>query len=134
MGLLDRVKESTGGVMDIAGGAGAMAMDKVTELLEEYKKALAVLAKFGFTVGKFDVDIGILPKVRTSVRGSLDGIDESAMKQLIVDRKDESLTVAMLKALVTAKELSERIELSKRSIALDVTLGIPPSISAQIGE
>ncbi len=141
MAFLDRIKDKAGevaskaaDVAEIAGDAGSMAMDKVTGLLDEYQKALGVLGKFGFTVGKFDIEMSLLPKIRTSVHGSMDALDIGGLKQMITDHEGDSLTVAMLKALITAKELAARIDLKKRTIVLDVTLGIPPGIAAHLGD
>ena len=61
--FLETFKEQTEGWTDVAKG-------KVNEWLDEYKKAIAILERFGFTVGKFTVGMGILPEIHTSISGS----------------------------------------------------------------
>jgi hypothetical protein len=59
------------GLRDLMGKSEALeglAMGKVEEWLDDYKKAVKELETFGFTVGKLTVGMGVLPEVRTSAK------------------------------------------------------------------
>ena len=104
---------------------------KVTTWLDEYKKAIALLEDFGFTVGRFTVSMGILPEIHTSITGSIESIHEDALRKLIDERQAEPLLVSMLKALITLRHFWEHVELKLKSVTINVTLGIPPKIAVE---
>jgi len=104
---------------------------KVTAWLDEYKKAIALLEDFGFTVGRFTVSMGILPEIHTSITGSIESIHEDALRKLIDERQAEPLLVSMLKALITLRHFWEHVELKLKSVTINVTLGIPPKIAVE---
>ena len=123
------------GVKEKASDLGGATRAKIDETLEEFKKATDLFGKFGFKVGKFKVGMGALPEITTSVSGSLEGIQLENIKQLIEDHKDNKLLTSMLKALATAKEVRDRVELPYFTGAkLDVKLGVPPKISFDLQE
>ena len=123
------------GVKEKASDLGGAAKAKIDETLEEFKKATDVLGKFGFKVGKFKVGMGAMPEITTSVSGSLEGVQAEKIGQLIEDHKDNKLLASMLKALVTAKEIRDRVELPYFTGAkLDIKLGVPPKISFDLQE
>ena len=104
---------------------------KVTTWLDEYKKAIALLEDFGFTVGRFTVSMGILPEIHTSITGSIESIHEDALRKLIDERQAEPLLVSMLKALITLRHFWEHVELKLKSVTINVTLGVPPNIAVE---
>jgi hypothetical protein len=54
---------------------------------------------------------------------------------LIEDHKDNKLLVSMLKALITAKEVRDRVDLPYfTGTKLDIKLGVPPKISFDLQE
>ena len=123
------------GVKEKAADMGGATKAKIDETLEEFKKATNLFGKFGFKVGKFKVGMGALPEVSTSVSGSLEKVQVQNIKQLIEDHKDNKLLVSMLKALITAKEVRDRVELPYFTGAkLDIKLGVPPKISFDLQE
>lgn len=123
------------GVKQKAADMGGATKAKLDETLEEFKKAMNLFEKFGFKVGKFKVGMGVLPEISTSLSGSLEKVQVENIKQLIEDHKDNKLLVSMLKALITAKEVRDRVELPYFTGAkLDIQLGIPPKISFDLQE
>jgi hypothetical protein len=123
------------GVKEKAADMGGATKAKIDETLDEFKKATNLFGKFGFKVGKFKVGMGALPEISTSVSGSLETVQVENIKQLIEDHKDNKLLVSMLKALVTAKEVRDRVELPYFAGAkLDIKLGVPPKISFDLQE
>jgi hypothetical protein len=127
MGLMDRVK----GVAEKAADVSSIGLGKVDELLDDYKTAIDVLGKFGFTVGKFQVELGILPEIRTSITGSIAGIQEDQLKSMAEDHRDNKLVVGILNAFVTARGFYDRVQLKSSSVTADVKLGLPPGISVR---
>ena len=73
--------------------------------------------------------MGPLPHVSTSIDGSIDAIDEARVKQTIAAQHEHGLLVAILNSLLTAKGISERVNLKYRGVTANVTIGIPPHIS-----
>ena len=119
--FLEAFKEQTEGLADVAKG-------KVSEWIDEYKKAIAILERFGFTVGKFTVGMGILPEIHTSISGSIENIREESLKKMINEHQAETLLVSLLNALIMARRFWERAELKLTGVTLEVTLGVPPNI------
>ena len=130
------LKDITGkskGAKEKAAKVAGVAQEKINELLKEYKKATAILETFGFEVSKFDVKIGLLPKISTSISGSIDNIKEDKIKQMIEENHENKLLVSMLSALITAKDFQERADLKfLTGVTLNVTLGVPPEISVDL--
>jgi hypothetical protein len=123
------------GIKEKAADMGAATKAKIDETLEEFKKAINLFGKFGFKVGKFKVGMGPIPEVSTSFSGSLEKVQVENMKQLIEDHKDNKLLVSMLKALITAKEVQDRVDLPYfTGTKLDIKLGVPPKISFDLQE
>ena len=123
------------GIKEKAADMGGATKAKIDETLEEFKKAINLFGKFGFKVGKFKVSMGPIPEVSTSFSGSLEKVQVENMKQLIEDHKDNKLLVSMLKALITAKEVRDRVDLPYfTGTKLDIKLGVPPKISFDLQE
>ncbi len=122
------LRDVMGEIKRQAEGLGDVAKGNVNEWLNQYKKAIVVLEKFGFTVGKFTVGMGILPEIHTSISGSIENIREDNLKKMIEEHRTETLLVSLLDALITAKRFWEHVELKLTSVTLDVTLGVPPCI------
>lgn len=125
MSFVERFKAVAETAMDVS-NAG---IGKVNELLDEYKMALDLLGKFGFTVGKFQFDMGVLPEIRTSISGSIANVQADELKQMAEARADEKLLAAILNALVNAKGFYDRLQLKSSTVTADVKLGLPPGIS-----
>jgi hypothetical protein len=126
---------SLGDVKEKASEASGDAMAKVNEMVDELKSALALFEKFGFRAGKFKMDMGALPSVSTSISGSLDKVEVGGLEKLIEEHKDNKLLCGMLKALVKAKQVRDRVELDYfTGTTLNVQLGVPPKISFDLQE
>lgn len=113
-----------------AGGAGNATARMVNAWLDDFNNAVKLLGTFGFRVGKFKVGSGVTPCIATSIVGSLEGVDKEAMKKLVEANKDRRIVTAILKAVVTAKSIQERVDvLPTLDVRIDVILGWPPEIS-----
>ena len=129
MALKDKFKEAKEKVADI----GGVAAEKLSAVLEDYSVAVETFENFGFKVTRFRVGMGLLPEINTSIRGSLKRVKEDEIKELIEKNKDKKILVAMLNALLAAKDIQVRAKLVNfGQVVLDVKLGIPPSISFEL--
>ncbi len=126
------LKDFIGTLKEKSEGLGDVAKDKVNEWLDEYKKAMAVLETFGFTVGKFTVGMGILPEIHFTVLGSIENIREDSLKKIIEEHQAETLLVSLLNALIMARRFWEHMELKLTGVTLNITLGVPPTIKVDI--
>jgi len=109
-----------------------LSKEKMIEWLEEYKKAIAVLETFGFTVGKFTVGTTLLPEIHTSISGSIEDIRENELKTMIEDHQEDTLLVYLLKALILTKQFWKLVELKLMGVTIDLTLGVPPKINVEV--
>ena len=129
-----RIKDSVEkvkGSVEVAADLGAFSLQKVNELLDEYKRAVAVLQTYGFTVGTFEVATGFPPGVSTSVTGSVAALQEDAIKKAIAANQDQALIVSVLDALLKAKGLYDRVGLTFGSVTADIKITLPPSIGVK---
>jgi len=126
---------SLGDVKGVATEVAGESMEKVNEMVDELKSALALFDKFGFRAGKFKMELGAMPAISTSISGSLDKVDVDSLQKLIEEHKDNKLLSAMVKGLIGAKQLRDRIELNYfTGTTLKVKLGVPPKISFDLEE
>lgn len=109
--------------------SGAAATEKLNEMLDDYRAAVDHLRKFGFEVGRFQVGMGILPEVQTSISGSIARVEEDEMRALAEQSADRRLLAGIARALVAAKEFRKRVDIEYDSVTVDVKLGLPPRIS-----
>lgn len=113
----------------------AATMEKINNLLDEYKRAIDFLEAFGFKVEKFKVEMRAFPEIQTSISGSIDNIHEDKIKHMIEENEEKKLFVSILNALITAKGFQKLAGLkSFTGVILDITIGIPPKISVDFQE
>ena len=130
---LKDAKEKAAGLGEKAAGMGGLAAGKLNELLEDYRAAVETLETLGFEVTRFRVSMGVLPEINTSVRGSLKGVKEDEIRELVAKNEEKKILVAMLNALLAAKDFQARANLVEfGQVALNVKLGIPPNISFEL--
>ncbi len=141
MSFLDKVKSGASqgglagvaetvaqGVVDVVDLSGT-ALDKINELLDEYKQAVGVLEGYGFTVGAFKVGTGLIPEISTSITGSITKVQDDVIKKVIADHDGQAVMVSVLGALLKAKGLYDRLGLNLGSVTLDLTISLPPNVS-----
>lgn len=120
--------EVLGGALASVSEAGNIAVDKMLELVDEYGKAVAILAKYGFKVGKFSMSVQLPPEAKTSIQGSISGLPEADLKALAESHKDQRVIALLLNSLVLAKQVHSRVALGFDSITLHLTLALKPGI------
>jgi hypothetical protein len=127
---LAKLTDKLVGVKNKATGAGNATARMISGWLDDFNKAAKILSTFGFRVGKFKVGSGLTPKIATSIVGSLEKIEKDEIKKLMDANKKRKIVVAILKAVVTAKNIQERVDvLPTLDVRIDVVLGWPPDIS-----
>ena len=109
-----------------------VGLGKMTEWLDDYKKAIKYLEKYGFTVEKLEIEMGIPPEVHTSILGSIEHIQIDQLNKLIEEQQKEALLVALLRSLVLTRQIWESLDLKLTGVLLKVTLGAPPKIDIEI--
>jgi len=127
MGLLDKV-----GSIVKSEGLEDVAIAKMHELVDGYKKVLAVLEPLGFRMGKFTVVMGVLPEVHTSISGSIKDITEDGLKKLMEEHQNETLLVSLLKTLILTRKLWERMESKLTGVTINLILGVSPKVSVDV--
>jgi hypothetical protein len=134
--LKDKLREAKEKAVDLTEKAtelGGFAAEKLSGVLEDYRFAVETFETFGFKVTRFHVGMGVLPEINTSIRGSLKRVKGSEIQELITKNEDKKILIAMLNALLAAKDVQARANLVEFSqVALDVKLGIPPSVSFEL--
>jgi hypothetical protein len=126
---LTKVKEGIASNEKLAG----LLDEKINMLLAEYSQAVSALQALGLTVGKIRVEMGLLPQVSTTIRGSINDLDPENIQQLLHANPDKKLLNAILSALLTLVRIREVVDLkSSNDVVLDVTLGVPPKVSAEL--
>ena len=114
-----------------AASVGELSQGKITEWLDDYKRAAATLETFGFKVGHFTVSMGLVPEVRTSFIGTVAAVQVDKLEALAAAKADDQLLVGLLKALVLARKFHDHVDLKLTEIVLNVTLGVPPKIDVE---
>jgi hypothetical protein len=123
--MVASISSETRAVIDLAG-------DKLMGWLADYRKATKQLEPLGFTVGKMMVGMGALPEVHTTLSGEIEKVDVDRLKAMMVEKKDDTMLVSLLKALVLAKKIHGHVESTHKGVTLHITLGLPPSVTIEL--
>jgi hypothetical protein len=115
-----------------ATAVGDLAGDKLTEWMNDYKKATNTLETLGFEIGTFTVGMGVMPEIHTTLSGKVANIQKDRVEKLMQEHQDHSSTVTLLKGLLLAKRVSDHLEGKLESVTLHITLGIPPSVNVEL--
>jgi hypothetical protein len=111
------------------------AQDKIDDLIEDFNKMLPLAEELGLSIASFNIEAGLLPKIQASLVGSIENIKNEAVERLIAEHDNNKLLVAILKAVLMAKNIHQKLEGAYISIlkdlVVDIQLGVPPSISCR---
>jgi len=106
--------------------------EKLDSVLEEFKLMLPCLENLGFSVQNFNIEVGLLPQIKTSLRGSINDVKPELIEQIRLGNPTNKLLIAILNAVFLAKNLHQSIESNHisifKDIIIDVKLGVPPGI------
>jgi len=126
------LKDLVSKVATKATAVGELAGGKLTEWMDDYKKATNTLEPLGFKIGKFTIGMGLMPEVHTTLSGKIANIQKDRVEKLMQEHQDHSSTVTLLKGLLLAKRVSDHLEGKLESVTLHITLGIPPSVNVEL--
>jgi len=118
-----------------AAEVSAAAEDKIDEIIDEFNRFMPLAEELGLSIASFDIEAGLLPQIKTSLVGSIDNIENEAVERIIAENENNKLLIAVLKAILMAKGIHERLEGAYISVlkdlVIDIKLGVPPSISCR---
>jgi hypothetical protein len=118
-----------------AAGVSTAALEKIDDVINEFNAMLPFVEELGLSVASFDIEAGLLPQIKTSLVGSIENIKDEAVEGLIAEHENNKLLVAVLNAVLMAKNIHQKLEGAYISIlkdlVIDIKLGIPPSISCR---
>lgn len=131
--LTEQAKSLTSKIQEETGDVASIAQEKINLILEEYKLILPYMEELGLSVEGFSIEAGLLPQIKTSLRGSIEYIKVEAVDRIKAENKNNQLLIAILNAILLAKKCHEKLESVYisilKDIIIDIKLGIPPSIS-----
>jgi hypothetical protein len=105
------------------------ASETVSKFLDEFNAALPTIRALGFSVQDIQVSMGLLPEVHARLIAAAANIDVEKLDGLIKKMSGQKTLVAVLKGLQTAYNLRDQLgDLGLDAVAIDVKLGIPPSV------
>lgn len=134
-GFKDKAEDLKDRAEEQASELSSIAEDKIDELLDEFKRILPMMEQLGLTVNSFDIEAGVLPKVQTSLLGSIQNLNNETVEKVIAENEDNKLLTTILKAIIMAKKVHERLEDAYisilKDIVVDVQLGLPPKVSVK---
>lgn len=127
------VQGVTNQLQEQASGIASAAQEQFNAVLNEYEKVVPIAETLGLSVGKFHVEMGLIPEIKTSLVGSVDKINKEAVEKMIAENKNNKLLVLILNSLLFTKEMQQRLHISNlKSIVVDISLGVPPSVSVHL--
>jgi hypothetical protein len=125
--------EVAGQLQEQATEIAAAAQEQFNAVLDEYQNVLPVASSLGMSVGSFEVHMGVLPEVRTSLVGLLEQINNEAVQKLIAENQSNKLLVLILNSLLITKELQQRLNICNlQGIVVDIKLGVPSNVSVRL--
>jgi predicted regulator of amino acid metabolism with ACT domain len=103
--------------------------EAVSKFLDEFNAALPTIKALGFSVQDIQVSMGILPEIHAKLIADAADVNVETLDQLIKKKSEEKTLVAVLKGLQTAYNVRDQLgDLGLSAVAIDVKLGIPPSV------
>jgi hypothetical protein len=129
----DKADEVASQLKEQATELSAAAQEQFEAVLDEYKKVLPIAESLGLEVGSFEVEMGILPQIKTSLVGSVERINNEAVQTLIDQHQNNKLLVLIFKALLMTKDMQKRLNITNlKGIVVDIRLGVPPKVSVNL--
>ncbi len=120
---------------ETAAGVSAAAEEKIDAIIDEFNKFMPFAEELGLSMASFNIEAGLLPQIKTTLIGSIDNINNEAVERIIAENDNNKLLTAVLKAILMAKSVHERLEGAYISVlkdlVIDIKLGVPPSISCR---
>lgn len=122
------IKGKTNDVMGAAAGT-------VEKMLDDFNQAVPIIKGLGFSIKDIKVEVGVPPKVKATLTGSVEAMDSEKIQELIDAKPDKKFLVNILKSLLAASHIKEQLgALVFKGVEAKIKLGVPPSISVNFME
>ncbi|HTS35249.1 MAG TPA: hypothetical protein VMH04_06230 [Candidatus Solibacter sp.] len=124
VGNLDPIKSFGSTVQDAA-------TKQAQEVLAQINLLLKLLQSAGYSVGNFDFELGLPPKVTIKLKtGTL--VNEEKLAEIVGENSDKSAIVAIVTALMQANKLRTQVTVDSLKMEdVEIVLATTPTITLQ---
>lgn len=132
---LPKFREKAAELKEKAAQFEGAALEKITQSIEEFNKAVPVIKALGLSITDVKVQAGVLPEIRAKLVGSIEAIDAGRIQEAIDKNQEKKLLVALLQALQMASHVAgifKGLEFAK--VAVDFKLGLVPDVGVTLLE
>ena len=85
------------------------AQERIDLVIEEYQRLLPYAEELGLKVNSISVEGGVLPQIKTSLRGKIDNITDETVER-IKSENTNILFLAFLDAILLARKINDKLE------------------------
>ena len=113
----------------VASDAKDASLEKLRQTIEDFNAALPLIREAGYAVGEVNIGVGLPPKIVATFTAAPD-ITEEHVNAVIEANADKKLTVLLVKSLLGAWKLQNRIAIAgMKPRGMAVELGLVPSVT-----
>lgn len=125
--LIGVAKQTAADVKDKIGDPSRTINDAVSEIIRNLNEALPCLAKAGYRMDGLDIEVGVPPKIIPHF--AVDEVPAEAIEISMVELEGNSVGYALLKSLLQAKGLQQKIEIEGMSFSrIEIEVGLIPAV------
>lgn len=126
---VEKVKAAVGSVADKIAELKDNGAEKIMEYFNEMTASFPLIEESGFQVDSINVDIALPPDISIALHKKKE-VPRETIEKLIEENEDKKMLVIILRALLTADSMQQKITLNKFAFTcVSVKLGIPPAVS-----
>jgi ABC-type phosphate transport system auxiliary subunit len=131
-GQLGDLEAQTGKLKKRVNEAKDQACEKVDRMVACLDETLLKIKALGLTLKDFELENGVIPSVRAKLHGAIDAVDAERIDKMIAENETNEVLTTTLKALRMASRHKDRFAVfDLRGVEVDLTLGLPPSVSVR---
>ena len=125
--LIDKAKQAAADVKDKVGDPSDKVGDAILAVINDLNDTLPHLAKAGYTMNELEIEVGVLPKLIPHF--TVDKMPVENTKQSLTDLEGNTVGYALLKALLKATDLQQKIVIDGMSFTrIEIELGLVPVV------
>ena len=125
--LIDKAKQAAADVKDKVGEPSDKVGDAIFAVINDLNETLPHLAKAGYTMNELEIEVGVLPKLIPHF--TVDKMPVENTKQSLTDLEGNTVGYALLKALLKATDLQQKIVIDGMSFTrIEIELGLVPVV------
>ncbi len=130
-----KLKQRAAELKEKAGQLEEVAAGKIGEALGKFNEMVPTIKALGLAVEEVKVSMGIMPKVRARLTGSVEAIDPGTIQDLISKNQEKEFLLAVLKGLQAASYMKEELAgVAFKGLAVDLNITVPPEVSVALLE